>query len=146
MKKVIIFTAFLISLSGVVFACQCAQRPLRANYISATIVFEGTVVKSDLNMPAYSATHFIQIEDKALVASSTGRKLDEFKKKDNMIVITSGAGGGDCGFIFELNEKYLIFAKATSEGELFTDICSGTVSMREGEGVAEEVRKYKESK
>jgi hypothetical protein len=40
--------------------------------------------------------------------------------------VVTGAGGGDCGFGFEVGERYLVYASRRESGELTTGICSRT--------------------
>jgi hypothetical protein len=45
-------------------------------------------------------------------------------------VVTTGLGGGDCGFDFEVGKQYLIYANEDA-GHLSTGICSGTALLEE---------------
>jgi hypothetical protein len=40
--------------------------------------------------------------------------------------VSTGAGGGDCGFGFDVGERYLVYAWRSESGELTTGICSRT--------------------
>jgi hypothetical protein len=40
--------------------------------------------------------------------------------------LSTGLGGGDCGFDFEVGKQYRVYAFKDEAGELSTDICSGT--------------------
>ena len=46
---------------------------------------------------------------------------------DSVFVIVTGLGGGDCGYAFELDREYVIFAASTDvKDEYYTDICHRT--------------------
>jgi len=48
------------------------------------------------------------------------------------VVIATGAGGGDCGFQFEANQTYLIYANQSAQtGRYETGICSRTALLDE---------------
>src|SRR5260370_33070493 len=47
--------------------------------------------------------------------------------------VRTGIGGGDCGFNFETNEMYLVFAYKDDSGELSTGICSSTAFIAESQ-------------
>lgn len=42
------------------------------------------------------------------------------------VVVTTGWGGGDCGYPFLERAEYLVYASRTEEGTLTTSICSRT--------------------
>lgn len=48
------------------------------------------------------------------------------------VVISTGLGGGDCGYPFRAGREYLVFAEA-EDGALFTGICSLTSPIEEAE-------------
>jgi hypothetical protein len=49
------------------------------------------------------------------------------------VLVTTGIGGGDCGFDFEIGEQYLVYAFADASGHLSTGICSGTALLEESQ-------------
>jgi len=42
------------------------------------------------------------------------------------VVIWTGTGSGDCGYPFQVNERYLVFAAAADSGAFSTGICTLT--------------------
>ena len=42
------------------------------------------------------------------------------------VVIWTGTGSGDCGYPFQVNERYLVFATAADSGAFSTGICTLT--------------------
>ena len=45
------------------------------------------------------------------------------------VTVTTGLGGGDCGFDFDTGGEYLVYAFPDSTGSLHTGLCSGTQSI-----------------
>jgi hypothetical protein len=58
------------------------------------------------------------------------------------IAISTGLGGGDCGFPFQRGLEYVVYAFRNSEGRLETNICSRT---RRLDGAAEDIRYIREN-
>lgn len=48
--------------------------------------------------------------------------------KSTEVMVFTGAGGGDGGFPFELNQKYLVYAQISTVGSLTTSICTRTAA------------------
>ena len=46
----------------------------------------------------------------------------------NKIAVSSGLGGGDCGYKFDKNVQYLIYAYGSGD-KLSTNTCSGTITV-----------------
>ena len=59
--------------------------------------------------------------------------VESFRKgaERSYVLLTTGVGGGDCGFDFEIGKKYLVYAHADDSGQLSTGICSGTRLLEE---------------
>lgn len=55
----------------------------------------------------------------------------EAEEAPHHIELTTGAGGGDCGFDFMVGESYMVYAFATADGSLVTSICSRTRHLRD---------------
>lgn len=51
-----------------------------------------------------------------------------------MVAISTGLGGGDCGYGFKEGQKYLVYAHASSDPVLGTGICSGTRPLESAAG------------
>ena len=62
----------------------------------------------------------------------TLRVVENFKGAPvNELLITTGSGGGDCGFPFDVGQSYLVFARQLKEpNELVTSICDATGNAR----------------
>ncbi|MGM1056742.1 MAG: hypothetical protein ACQEWG_12710 [Bacteroidota bacterium] len=156
MKLNIIKTIFslLILTSYSASACECLKiKSIEKEFNNADYVASGKVVQID----------YVQIQQEQDGKSKvlTSKSKDEFnifkglvlakitlnsdevfkgnKRKKEVIIYTSSSGGGDCGFYFELNKQYLIYAFKDSWGTkelrdnnkkyrrtLYTDTCTRT--------------------
>jgi hypothetical protein len=65
-----------------------------------------------------------QDEPTLLVTFDVSTSYKGPKKTD--VHLTTGVGGGDCGFDFEIDRQYLVYAFADASDQLSTGICSGT--------------------
>ncbi|MDZ4290177.1 MAG: hypothetical protein U0984_19580 [Prosthecobacter sp.] len=100
---------------GSVSACSCSTSapPLKA-MARTDCVFTGKV------------TMLKEIENPVrLAATITVTKRLKGEMPDTVLV-TTGFGGGDCGFPFEQGESYLIYAQRQKDGILYTNICMRT--------------------
>jgi hypothetical protein len=125
----------LVLLAGVVlllatrtgFACDCdlasAGKPFKRVVAEARnksrAVFSGTVVAIDRKPgDLYVAVRF---------------KIEEFWKGalSKEVTIFTGQGGGDCGYKFEVGQRYLVYAYKYNDRELGTNICQRTAGLIE---------------
>lgn len=44
-------------------------------------------------------------------------------------IIETGRGGGDCGYGFEVGERYLVYASGSNESKMQTNICQRTARL-----------------
>lgn len=113
----------LVSLSAVnALACSCASRLPCQAYGEASAVFVGTV--RDIRIT--TATHSNYGRSKRVVRLSVDSAFRGIKGSE--VDVTTGMGGGDCGFEFVPAEQYLVYAYE-NEGRLSTGICSRTRSI-----------------
>lgn len=126
-------------------ACKCASPPPEINtprkltsyYAKGTpVIFEGRVIARELDIPLVKAQpgEWIRADQEdlrltvrytfALDRSYRGKRLKE-------VNLWTGLGAGDCGFDFEIGERYLVFAEKDDDGRLATSICSGTGHVRD---------------
>ncbi len=121
--KTIFFLLILTSYSA--SACECfIIKSIEKEYNDADYVASGKVVQIDyvqilqeLNGKSKVSTSKSKEEFnifKGLVLAKITLKVDEVfkgnKRKKEVIIYTGSSGGGDCGFYFELNKQYLIYA------------------------------------
>ena len=120
----IAITAFaLVTLSaGTALACSCLERAPCQAYGEASAVFVGTVIDSRVittKRDKYERSkRAVRLSVDTPFRGVTGSEVE----------LTTGMGGGDCGFRFVPSEQYLVYAYE-NEGKLSTGICSRTRSV-----------------
>jgi hypothetical protein len=126
----IIFSTFLIALTaGDVFACTCflqedisIEKQVKDAYQKSSSVFVGEVVEVLKKPDAFFVTVRFNVE------KSWNKK---FQKE---ITISTGTGGGDCGYEFAVGKKYLVYAYG--DNKLSTNICTRTASFTSNKDIA----------
>ena len=60
-------------------------------------------------------------------------KVEEFwkGKLSKEATVSTGQGGGDCGYKFEVGQRYLVYAYGYNDADLGTNICQRTASLIE---------------
>lgn len=122
------------------FGCTCVSPPPDAKTAHdfakwytdrSDAVFEGSVKRIELKSALMDAKVGglvpANLEDQEFINRVTFDLSHSYKgvvQKD--VELTTGVGGGDCGFDFESGKQYLVFAFADTSGHLSTGICSGT--------------------
>ncbi len=99
-------------------ACQCiGDVPLCQSFWQADAVFSGEVLS------------FENIDPKQVLSRRVAHvRVDRVWRGQvqGTIEVTTGAGGGDCGYSFRRGSTYLVYAYRTQDGKLTTNICSPT--------------------
>jgi hypothetical protein len=140
------FFAFTL-MSTTAFACKCVSPPPEVKTVRdlaqwyanrSDAIFEGTVqrvelkwVLMDAKVGGFVPADFDEDEPRLYVTFDVSHFYKGVERKD--VLLTTGVGGGDCGFDFEIGKKYLIYALADASGHLSTDICSGTGLLEESQ-------------
>lgn len=115
----------LLLVTKVGFACDCdlprSGKPFKQVVAEARkkskAVFSGTVVVIDKKPgDLYAAVRF-KIEE-----SWKGMSSKE-------ATVFTGQGGGDCGYKFEVGQRYLVYAYRYNDTDLGTNICQRTASL-----------------
>lgn len=146
MKKIIFpifFFAFftVLNASGVI-ACSCVllgnesiESQIRGAYTNSTAVFVGQVAEV-IEKPD---TYIIEVRFKNVKSWK-----NEFK---DTVSITTGRGGGDCGYEFEVGKRYLVYANG-DKNNLRTNICTRTSAFESNKDVAflNKIKKVKKLK
>jgi hypothetical protein len=124
MLRIFLIAAFALCLLAVsatqVAACSCAggQIPCQA-YGEASAVFLGTVINSRIVTTTRgefeSQSRVVRLSIDSAFRGVEGAEVE----------VTTGLGGGDCGFGFQQSKQYLVYAYE-SGGKLGTGICSRT--------------------
>lgn len=114
---------FLFCLPATAEACTCAfggGAPCQ-EYWRADAVFSGTIIGS--KVVKITNEQYPRSERQLRVAITHAYRGVE----GGQVEISTGLGGGDCGYGFSLNKTYLIYAfRSEQDGKLHTSICSRT--------------------
>ncbi len=113
---------FVLSLFAVIktpfaFACDCAEPGTPSEELKeATAVFSGIVadidrIDSDLTEYEYKVRFYVEKIWKGI--------------SDKTVVVSTGMGGGDCGYEFREGERYFVYTHGDSSS-LGVGICSRT--------------------
>jgi hypothetical protein len=145
---------FLAAICTPALACTCAPPPpevktdrdLTQWYVAGSdAIFEGTVKRIELNWMFIDAkvgglvpADLDQGEATIRVSFDATRIYKGVEQKE--LSLTTGIGGGDCGFDFEIGKQYLVYAFADSSGHLSTGICSGTALLEDSQSARSYLR------
>ena len=127
-----------------VFGCTCAAPPPEVNTASelatwnrADAVFEGKVESVELRWTLKEAqigdvipTLATDLDRDGPVILVSLEVLHSYRGDQRKIMrLSTGLGGGDCGFDFEVGKQYLVYAFKDKAGELSTNICTRTTRL-----------------
>nr|WP_249317010.1 hypothetical protein [Bacillus sp. FJAT-50079] len=128
MKKAIVLLTFIFiglliigSFPSIINACSCAELPsVEEEFERSKAVFSGKVIdiREKQSLDGYTSNS-VQFE-----VTNTWKGVEQ-----SQIIITTGLGGGDCGFDFKEGKEYLVYAyESTMYGEesLVSIICGRT--------------------
>lgn len=111
--------SFLTLSARNVLACSCAEQAPCQAYDAASVVFIGTVIDSrpiKVTQDNYERDRMaVRLSVDSAFRGVTGSEVE----------LTTGLGGGDCGFGFVKARQYLVYAYERG-GKLSTGICSRT--------------------
>jgi len=133
--------------SAPAFGCSCVPPPPDIKTAQAlaqwttdrsAAIFEGSAERIELKWPLLEAKLGDLIPADAEQDPPVMQVLFEVSRsyqgtQPKSILVTTGLGGGDCGFHFEVGEQYLVYAYADESGRLSTGICSGTARLEESQ-------------
>jgi 5-hydroxyisourate hydrolase-like protein (transthyretin family) len=102
-------------------ACSCGDfGPPCQNYFQVDAVFVGTAKTiAEVEAPPDPMPF-----RRRLVTFTIERALRGLE--GTSVGVTTGMGGGDCGYAFKAGERYLVYAYRAQDGQLRTGICSRT--------------------
>jgi 5-hydroxyisourate hydrolase-like protein (transthyretin family) len=120
--KAFLFLAFLLPLGATkIFACSCAGRALPCqDYWNASAVFIGTVSSSTTASYKINEREF----EGRLIHFAVDRAFRDVEGAE--VEVTTGLGGGDCGYNFRVGGQYLVYAYRNANNKLATGICNRT--------------------
>ncbi|WP_342542674.1 hypothetical protein MHH33_00870 [Paenisporosarcina sp. FSL H8-0542] len=122
----VVFCLFSLSIVPTTsYACSCAQPPSVEDELERSqAVFSGKVleVKVQKNFKGY-------VKKRVLIeVAETWKGVSE-----SQVIITTGSGGGDCGYEFQVGQEYLVYATESTmygdKAELVTVICDRTTEL-----------------
>ncbi len=96
MKQILIILIIFLSGFANGYSCECDQMNFRNEIDSADLIFKGIPVGK-------------RRVDSKMVYTFLVEKVWKGQKSDT-IEIKTGFGGPDCGMIFELGKKYIVYA------------------------------------
>src|SRR6185295_4408021 len=93
----------VLCLNRPVLACSCAVAESPCDFVGeSSVVFTGTVdTIKDVNTNDWN---------RRVVYFTVDEALSGLGPKDKKVIVTTGFGGGDCGFPFEKAGRYLVYA------------------------------------
>ena len=104
-------------------ACTCGGNGSPCeSFGTATAVFVGTPIATRTEQPKpekredYFAPRTFKFSVEQAYLGVTGTEIE----------VSTGFGGGDCGYSFELGQRYLVYAYRYESGQLGTSICTST--------------------
>jgi hypothetical protein len=128
MKHLVLSLALLLW-GPLSYACSCiGMGTVKQELKRSDMAFKGTVLSKEI----------ISIEDTSVAPAFTIRMaqyrfviLSVYKGslKHDTLTVTTGLGGGDCGFYFEEGKQYIVYASAESRAgynTMRTSICRRT--------------------
>lgn len=125
MRKIILaafaFAFFSILNVSDVSACSCSLLPeaesldsvVKRAYKTSSAVFVGEVIE------------IVQKPDVLFVEVKFAVKQEWNDGIEKTVTVTTGTGDGDCGYLFEVGKKYLVYA-SNGKNTLRTNICTKT--------------------
>lgn len=125
--------AILIFLTNAAYTqCDCNLKPITEEIKLTDEVFVGALIGKKINViKSRFENYHVGIQNDFVVIISFVKHLQE----GDTVSIVSGDGVKDCGYVFDLAETYLVYARRN-----FTDLCRRTKKL-EGPDADEEVEK-----
>lgn len=160
--SLLIFAFFITMHTGIaVFACSCiGEESVKTAFGKYDVIFTGKVLNIE-NMSVQDNKDLVPDNRKSRVFTFHFQKvtlevmeLYKGKIKKEIVEITTGEGGGDCGFPFQLGQTYLIYSYVQNtyfeQGEkvlnyLYTNICTRTTSdfTKESAAIKKEIKRFR---
>ncbi len=110
---------FLICVNA--FSCDCSDSHFDSDVANSSYIFSGLIISKENTINKVQDNTFHRsVKYRVVVKANWKGEL-----KDT-IDLYSGYGGGDCGFVFEVNQSYMIWANSGEFGPLSTSRCGRT--------------------
>jgi hypothetical protein len=135
MLKIMYFriTLLFTLISPFVWACDCSWKTIQDSYKLSNIVFYGkhTGTKKSLEVFDYTGNQ-IMFENFEIIRFYKGLKNENLKEK--YTISLKSTAGESCGFKFDSNHYYLVYAHAWNAGNFWeVHQCSRTKEIRNGQ-------------
>lgn len=137
-----IFILLLVVATNNAIACSCIGEGTTKQAVkNADIVFAGVVIDVEKvteidtieignSKSVFTLSYYIYTLKIETVYKRKRRKY----LKDTVVKIRTGMGSGDCGFHFQQNHKYIVYANTAEKRYLFTtNICTRTQAFNKEE-------------
>ncbi|MFW5704675.1 MAG: hypothetical protein ACOCXG_02425 [Nanoarchaeota archaeon] len=128
MRKFLLLTIgilFFVMIANARFYCECEVPTYNASVEvkSADLVFAGKVIEKEIEEVEGDA-YFYTFEP--FMVWTTPENMTEFKE----VKILTKVFERDCGFPFEVDQNYLVYARYNYDGDFETSMCERTVLYR----------------
>jgi hypothetical protein len=137
-KNMLRFLLMWFALSTSCMACSCSGPP-RCGGIGPESHFIIGIPSARRILPSSNKDFFRR-------AAYTVRVTESFSKNieaGSTIEVKTGLGGGDCGWVFDLDTTYLVDIYVGEDGSFNTSICSSTATLAEVQPLLEQLRAIK---
>jgi hypothetical protein len=119
MRVVLSLALLILGMPRVAEACSCLQTSVCRSVTQADTIFEGTVESIELS-PRDDAGG-------GLLSSLLRQRVVRFRdlrswKGDTPAFVTTGSGGGDCGYDFQIGRRYVVAGNHAADGVVSTGI------------------------
>jgi hypothetical protein len=116
-----VFSLMFISIPSTGYACSCAELPsVEGELERSEGVFAGKVIEIKEN----KTLNGVMTKSVLFKVENTWKGISQ-----SQVIISTGIGGGDCGYEFEEGKEYLVYSsnsKVYSGNNLSTTICRRT--------------------
>lgn len=143
-----------LSIGPGAFACSCAGLSVPELFATHPVVVEARISAVDRGylrlmgcLARYWVARYVKIDladdpadwDVSCGVHATAVVDREWKGEGaGQYLVITGRGGGDCGFPFHANERYLLFLYRSHDDVMSTTICSGSMPLAmAGDALAE---------
>jgi hypothetical protein len=128
-RAIVVSTVLLlVPFADQALACECVRSgpPCQAAW-TADVVFSGTVraierIGGSPGEPAFGPVRVTFDIDRGYINAPSG-----------FVEVTTGSGGGDCGYRFAIGKRYMVYASKRPPSGLTTSTCSRTRPIEEAD-------------
>ena len=131
MKQLWLLFLVFILISGTAQGCSCAEHtPSCQGYWDASVVFAGVVTEISSRQAETRQGEGNYTRAEAIIHFTAEKYYRD--KLGAEVEVSTGLGGGDCGYPFRIGERYLVYAQIDKERQkLTTSICMLTKPLAE---------------